>query len=168
MALSCRRDSFRRYLREPLIVAPSSYPYTTVMLKHHRHSPAPSSICQPRGGGRLQPTAQAVGRVNRTTKPRRGERKCTSAPQSFREKSKRAPRPAPSLRQLPSRYLTARCHGVVIFTREKIARELFHTTKNFVLLCRTDSASKNSFCFWQPRLVTQALSAVKLIVPATS
>jgi hypothetical protein len=52
--------------------------------------------------------------------------------------------------------------------REKKRAEVFHTTKNFVLLCRTDPAFKFVFNFVQQHPAIQAISAANLTVPATS
>jgi len=51
--------------------------------------------------------------------------------------------------------------------REKNRAEVFHTTKNFVLVCRTDPAFKFVFDFVQQHPATQAFSAANLTVPAT-
>jgi hypothetical protein len=48
--------------------------------------------------------------------------------------------------------LTARCQRVLIVARGKFLAELFHTTKKFVLLCRTDPASKKFFLLWAAAL----------------
>jgi hypothetical protein len=52
--------------------------------------------------------------------------------------------------------------------REKNCAEVFHTTKKFVLVCRTDPAFKFVFDFVQQHPATQAFSAANLTVPATS
>jgi hypothetical protein len=52
--------------------------------------------------------------------------------------------------------------------REKFFAEVFHTTKKFVLVCRTDPAFKILFAFEQQYSAAQALSAANLTVPATS